>query len=77
MSSETIRRRTFEALRYPKDDPIRAHLNENPITSEYMRSYKFTVGTRCFVSRREAELYLFTKRNKPNANATQHHAQAL
>jgi hypothetical protein len=36
-----IQRRTFEANKYPKGSPERNRLNEDPLTSEYMPSYRY------------------------------------
>ena len=54
-----IIKRNFEALRYVKDSDERKKLNENPLTSEYMTSYKYARVTektmRLFRTKREAE----------------------
>ena len=39
----TIYNRTFEALKYPKGSNERIKLNGSSITSEYMKSYKYTL----------------------------------
>ena len=36
-----IIKRTFAALKYPKNSPERIKLNENSETSEYMSSFKY------------------------------------
>lgn len=36
-----LRRRTFEALKYPKGSATRAKLNESSLTSEYMPSLRY------------------------------------
>jgi len=41
--SYTVTRRTFEAKQHPKDSDERRRLNCNPITSEYMPSYKYVL----------------------------------
>jgi hypothetical protein len=46
----TIKRRTFEAAKYPKGSPERAKLNECSLTSEYMTSYRYTIETKNFMS---------------------------
>lgn len=38
-----IKKRTFEALNYPKGSDQRNKLNENVLTSEYYKSLKFAV----------------------------------
>ena len=38
-----IVKRKFTALNYPKGSTNRAKLNNNPLTSEYMTSYKYIV----------------------------------
>lgn len=38
-------KRTFEAKNAPKGSTERAHLNGNPVTSEYMPSYKYLLQT--------------------------------
>lgn len=42
-SNKDIKKRTFEALKYPKGSPERDKLNENVLTSEYYKSLKFAV----------------------------------
>jgi len=39
----SIRKRTFDALNFPKGSKERENLNCNKFTSEYMTSYKFVV----------------------------------
>lgn len=41
--SNPVKRRTFEALKYPKGSSERLGLNTDPITSEYMPSYKYVI----------------------------------
>jgi hypothetical protein len=38
-----IAKRTFEASKYEKGSVERSKLNESPVTSEYMRSYKYVL----------------------------------
>ena len=45
MSIYTVKKRTFEALNYPKDSAQRKKLNESAVTSEYMPSYKYVLVT--------------------------------
>jgi hypothetical protein len=58
MGIPIVKRRTFEARKYPKGSPERIKLNENPLTSEYMTSYKYLlIGknfTKSFVIKKEA-----------------------
>lgn len=61
----TVRRRTFEANEHPKGSPERQRLNERPLTSEYMPSYRYLVldsehprKSYSFRTKREAEAFL-------------------
>ena len=49
MKSEILRR-TFKAKEYPKGSEEREKLNLDPVTSEYMTSYKYVVKTPCLMS---------------------------
>ena len=49
-----IKRRTFEAAKYPKGSKERNRLNEDLLTSEYMVSQKYTL----FVFHPETETHL-------------------
>jgi hypothetical protein len=54
-----IAKRTFEALKYPPKSAERIRLNNDPLTSEYMTSYKWEyIGENCrfsFRTKKEAE----------------------
>lgn len=39
----TIHRRTFEAAKHPPGSPERVQLNLDPLTSEYMPSYRYLI----------------------------------
>ena len=55
----TIKKRTFEALKYPKGSPERTKLNESGVSSEYMPSYKWQLEhnnfSACYRTKAEAE----------------------
>ena len=63
-----IKRRTFEALKYPIGSPERRRLNEKALTSEYMPSYKYILienvserpftNYRTFRTKREAQIFM-------------------
>jgi hypothetical protein len=59
-----IKKRTFEALNYPKSSKERNKLNEEILTSEYQTSYKYIIELggkyqlQTFKTRREAEEYI-------------------
>lgn len=54
-----IKRRTFEAIRFPEGSYERIKLNENVLTSEYMPSYKYVLisgmNFQTFRTKKEAE----------------------
>jgi hypothetical protein len=45
-----IHRRTFEAARHPVGAPLRAALNRDAVTSEYMTSQRYLVRRRFLMS---------------------------
>jgi len=53
-----VKRRTLEAKKFPKGSPERKYFNLDPVTSEYMPSYKYClIGknfTRSFRTKKEA-----------------------
>jgi len=59
-----IKRRTFEAKKFPKGSPMRMMLNRDPITSEYLPSQRYIVVNgsikRSFTTKKEAEQYVET-----------------
>lgn len=75
-SKYQVVRRTFEALKHPKDSEERKKLNEDTITSEYMPSYKYAVveegsphGPHTFRTKSEAEAFVDSQ-SKEGATAT-------
>lgn len=54
-----IRRRTFEAAKYPKGSKEREELNKSALTSEYMTSYRYALvdndRVNTFRTKQEAE----------------------
>lgn len=59
-----IKKRTFEANKYPKGSLERNKLNEEILTSEYQPSYKYIIELngkyqlKTFKTKREAEEYI-------------------
>ena len=64
-----IHKRNFKASQYPKNSETRRLLNEDVLTSEYMRSYKWQVKmllknlplTECFRTLKEAQQYILER----------------
>lgn len=59
----TVKRRTFEALKHVRGTSERMRLNLDPVTSEYMPSYKYVLcdamgQSTCFTYRTKAEAEL-------------------
>lgn len=65
-----IKKRTFEAKKFPKWSGQRAKLNEQVLTSEYLPSYKYVViegdKQRAFRTKSDAKRYTEDKANNPN-----------
>lgn len=64
--SPGIYRRTFAAKGLAKGSPERARLNADPLTSEYLPSYRYTasdgITSQSFPSKREAMAWLEARR---------------
>lgn len=60
-------KRTFEAKKYAKGSPERAALNTDPLTSEYMPSYKYILRT----NDDKPTPWAFATRAEADAKATQ------
>lgn len=62
-----VKKRTFEAEKYPKGSPERAKLNEKALTSEYYHSMKYIIidetgrGIHTYRTKKEAEDSLIVK----------------
>lgn len=65
----TVHRRTFEAKNHPKGSDERKRLNEDPVTSEYMPSYRYAaIGDNyrlSFRSKKEAMEFEAVREGEP------------